>query len=148
MVKKIIILLTLTLFLVELHQVFPKKVYLHLFPLYASKTESIRWYVTAIVNLVLWIEAFVLWRISLLMTERERWELKSFLALMVIFRGMGLVVYLLNGAVVSPLQLIVYIPMLLYVLSIQFRTKYWQILEWVYAKWQKIRRNGNNRGTP
>ena len=138
MLKWLLYLLAFTLLAAELHQFFPSKVYLHFYHFSPNKTESIRWFVTAIVDRVTWIITMTyLW--SLL--RKFKPEIAPYALIFVLYRGLDLVAYILNGGIAGKFYLIVYVPIIIYALIITYKRQIRDCGEWLYSK---RKNNGNN----
>lgn len=149
MIKRMIIYMASTLLLVELYsirlpwigQLFPEKVYLHFYPLSPGSDEAVQWYVSDIVGRIIWVGSMVCWILSLGMQKQDQQQLKPLLVMLTIYRGMDLVIYLLNHSHAGSFYGIVYIPILGYAAYITFKRKFWQAAEWLYSK---IRKDGSS----
>ena len=139
MASRLLILLAFTLLLMEAYSFFPKGVYLHLFYFNKGKTESIRWFVTAIADRTIWVVT-CLFFCRFITTYRP--ELSKIAFIFVLYRSLDLLAYILNGSISGKFYLIVYIPISIYVLFLSFNKQIWQAAEWIYSK---TRINGNNR---
>lgn len=134
--RNMIILFIFTLLAAELYQFSPPKVYLHFYPLMPEKTESIKWYVTAIVDRVTWLLTMLFfWGVI----RKFKPELSKYAFIFVIYRAFDILAYVFNGSIAGIFYLIVYIPIILYGTYIIFGRQYWKGAEWIYSK---IKRNG------
>jgi hypothetical protein len=135
--RKSFILLATSFPLMELYSFSPKKRKFHFYPCNPEKIESIRWYVTALADRTAWIIAMlVLWDYL----RKKSPQIAPYFFIFVLYRVLDFGAYILNGGIAGSFYLIVYLPIIIYVLFLSFKKEIRSCGERIYSK---INRNGN-----
>lgn len=135
---KLAILLVATFLGMELYQLLPEKHYIHFYPFSPQTDESLQWYAKDI-SFRLFVFFFCLWSWR---REKERNTQGARIVLIFpLFWGLEFAVYLMCHSHRGAINLIIYIPILIYGTYIIFGQQIWKAAEWLYSK---IKGNGNN----
>lgn len=140
---KISILFIVIFLGMEFYQFLPEKDYRYFYPFAPQTDESSQWYAKDIA-FRLFAFFFCLWAWA---RERKREpDIAGIVLIFPLFWALEFVVYLLCHSHRGALNLIIYIPIILYGTYVIFGKQLWQAADWTYSKIKGHGRDATKRG--